>query len=64
MSKRKRMTGKAEEMEQIAQVLRQNGLPEMAVRAALVCLCGVQVSMVDNGSAYMATNLLTQFLGE
>ncbi|KAF5048394.1 hypothetical protein DSECCO2_450570 [anaerobic digester metagenome] len=64
MSRRKRMAGKAEEMRQVAQVLRQNGLPEMAVRAALVGLCGVQVLMADNGSAYRATNLLTQFLGE
>ena len=64
MHKRKRKSGKAAEMQQVAEVLRQNKLPEMAVRAALVGLCGVQVTMIDNGSGYMVSNLLTRFLGE
>ncbi len=47
MSKRKRITGKAEEMRQIAQVLRQNGLPDKAVKGALLALCGVHMAMTD-----------------
>lgn len=53
MSKRKRMTGKAEEMRQVAQVLRQNGLPETAVRAALLGMCGVGVVLQDNGPEFI-----------
>ena len=52
MSKRKRLTGKAEEMRQVAQVLRQNGMPEVAVRAALLGMCGVGVLLRDNGSGF------------
>lgn len=46
MSKRKRLTGKAEEMRQIAQLLRQNKTPESAVRAALLAMCGVETQVV------------------
>lgn len=49
MSKRKRLTGKAEEMRQVAQVLRQNGLPEVAVRAALLAMCGVDTQVIYKG---------------
>ncbi len=52
MSKRKRMTGKAEEMRQIAQVLRQNNIPEAAVRAALLGMCGVGVMLRDSGTGF------------
>jgi len=52
MSRRKRLTGKADEMRQIAQVLRQNELPEQAVKAALLAMCGVHVMMSDNGTGF------------
>jgi len=64
MSRRKRLTGKAEEMRQIAQVLRQNKLPETAIRAALLGFCGVGILMVDNGSSYAWSRTMQEFLGE
>lgn len=62
MSKRKRMTGKAEEMRQIAQVLRQNGLPDNAVRAALLSMCGISVMMSDKGGSF-ASQQMKRILG-
>lgn len=41
MSKRRSTTGLAAELRQVAQVLRQNGLPDAAVQLALMALCGV-----------------------
>ncbi len=46
------MAGKAEEMRQVAQVLRQNNIPEAAVRAALLGMCGVGVMLQDNGPGF------------
>ncbi len=62
MSRRKRMTGKAEEMRQIAQVLRQNQMPELAVRAALLGMCGVSVLLRDNGDGFESATA-RRFLG-
>jgi len=62
MSKRKRMTGTAEEMRQIAQVLRQNDLPEQAVKAALLAMCGVHVMMSDKALSFYS--LMESVFGE
>ena len=62
MSKRKRLTGKAEEMRQVAQVLRQNSLPEAAVRAALLGMCGVGLMFRDNGSGF-ESSAVRRFIG-
>ena len=56
------MTGKAEDMRQIAQVLRQNNLPETAVRMALLNICGVTITITDNGAGF-ETTALRRFLG-
>lgn len=62
MGKRRRLTGKAEEMRQVAQVLRQNSLSETAVRAALLGMCGVGLMMSDNGAGFNSATL-RRFLG-
>lgn len=46
MSKRKMITGLAEELRQVAQVLRQNGLPDAAVQVVLMAVCGVGVQVL------------------
>jgi len=56
------MTGKAEEMRQIAQVLRQNQIPEPAVRAALLGMCGVGMMMPDSGDGFESATA-RRFLG-
>jgi hypothetical protein len=45
MNKRRPTTGLAEELRQVAQVLRQNGLPDAAVQLALMAVCGVEVKV-------------------
>ncbi len=64
MSKRKRMAGRAAEMEQIAQVLRQNGLSETAVKRALLAQCGVRVLMRDCSAGFESASMNRFLEGE
>lgn len=50
MSKRTRAKGFAEELRQVAQVLRQNGLPKSAIQVSLMAMCGVEVKASATGS--------------
>ncbi|WP_300154037.1 hypothetical protein [Solidesulfovibrio sp.] len=49
-------------MRQIAQVLRQNNIPEAAVRAALLGMCGVGVMLRDSGTGVESATT-KRFLG-
>lgn len=59
MGKRTRERGLAEELRQVAQVLRQNGLPKSAIQVSLVAMCGVEVKASATGNGVAAEAVAT-----
>ncbi len=58
MSRRKRLSGKAEEIRQVAEALRREGLPEPVVRGALLAMCGVNVLASMEGVSWTTSRQL------